>query len=555
MASFDLRYEPWIPCYPCGGDDLVLLSLCETLLRAHEMREIVDQSPLVEVSLLRFLLAVLHRVFGPENSRIWGELWADGKGSFDRGRIQASIDSWEGLDLFSDTHPFYQSGSLPSGRNDPALLLDHAEWTYNNALFSHVYASTAKPLSAARVARFLIAFQAFDMHGTTKGSGAEKYAAAGPLQPAAIITVRGETLFQTLMLNLHQYSQVYDIPFNSKHDRLAWERAEEPRALERHPDGHLDWLTWQSRRVRVFRASNACDDLAVSEAFYVKGYQPPPRFWLSQSEVMMAFQRKSKEEAKKAPSADPMRPIRFRPERSLWRDSTALLNYRTDERKRPRIFDWLGDLVADGVLDGRYPLSLVAYGLCGDQAKVLFWRREQLPLPLAYLSDGDLRAVLDKALAHAERVGRALDDAADLLAHWIFVPQPSGDAQGPEKQHSNKSGRGKDIDDLKRELAPGRRYWPALDTAFSAFLVAQAEEQAASGAAGQLPVGDAFREWARAVRQAAVADFRAMIGSQDGTARVLRARVVAERAFYGALKRERDAVGVTVAWEIPSGDA
>lgn len=550
MASFDLRYEPWIPCRPCDDEAILLLSLRDALVRAHEMREIVDASPLVEVSLVRFLLAILHKVYGPEDTSAWGKLWADGEGKFDIARITEAISHWDGLDLFSAAYPFYQSASLAPGRNDPAVLLDHAQWTYNNALFSHVYASTAKPLSPAETARFLIAFQGFDMGGMTKGSGAEKFATAAPLQPAAIIIVRGETLFRTLMLNLHQYSPAYDIPFNSRHDQLAWERKDETHADERHPDGYLDWLTWQSRRVRVFCTNDSSDDIKVSEAFYVKGYQPPPQFWLSQCDVMMAFQPKSKEEAKKAPSADPMRPIRFRLERSLWRDSTALLNYRADERIRPRIFDWLADLVTDSVLDERQPLSLVAYGLCGDQAKVLYWRQERLPLPLAYLNDGDLRATLDKALAHAERVGSALDAAINAFAQWVFVPEPKSDAKERKKQYTGKS---KDIAALKMELAPGRRYWPALDAAFVAFLVAQAKERTASGATGQIPIGLAFRAWAEAVRQAAINDFRAMVGSQDATARVLRARVVAEQVFYGVLRRARGAAGVTDEEEARNG--
>ena len=62
--SFNLIDEPWIPCLRPDGTTIAL-GLRETLLQAHELREIRGDTPLETAALHRLLLAILHRVFGP----------------------------------------------------------------------------------------------------------------------------------------------------------------------------------------------------------------------------------------------------------------------------------------------------------------------------------------------------------------------------------------------------------------------------------------------------------------------------------------------------------
>ncbi len=72
--SFNLVREPWIPCIGKSGETLTV-SLQDALLNAHTLQEVYDESPLVTVALHRLLLTILHRVFGPKNSRTWHTLW------------------------------------------------------------------------------------------------------------------------------------------------------------------------------------------------------------------------------------------------------------------------------------------------------------------------------------------------------------------------------------------------------------------------------------------------------------------------------------------------
>src|SRR5689334_9174852 len=76
--SFNLLDKPWIPCVMADGRAREL-SVMDTLLQAHAVAEVVGDAPPVTVAMVRLLLAVLHRCFGPDNEGAWHALWQRGK--------------------------------------------------------------------------------------------------------------------------------------------------------------------------------------------------------------------------------------------------------------------------------------------------------------------------------------------------------------------------------------------------------------------------------------------------------------------------------------------
>lgn len=77
--EFNLVDKKWIPCLMLKDSRAEELSLRETLIDAHKISEVFDNSPLVTVSLHRLLLAILHRNFGPASFGKWRELWKEKK--------------------------------------------------------------------------------------------------------------------------------------------------------------------------------------------------------------------------------------------------------------------------------------------------------------------------------------------------------------------------------------------------------------------------------------------------------------------------------------------
>ncbi len=531
--SFNLVDEPWIPCVLVGERSPRELSLRETLARAPDIREIADASPLVTVTLHRLLLAVLHRVFGPRSAEVWSQLWEAGR--WDPSALDRYLDAWRHrFDLFDDEHPFYQTPEVDFAYERSVAWMVHGRTLGNYAtLFDHSRESTPPPLSPAEAARNLVAFQSFALGGIVPLQRGEdvrlcKYADAAPLAKAAVSLVRGRTLFETLMLNLHRYDGERDVPFpfDEAADRPAWERDEPPRPGDRRPDGYLDLLTWQSRRVRLHPETASDGATVVRHAVTMKAYQFPDEWHPRLGETMAAF--RANPQATKG--EDPWPVLSLRRDRALWRDSTALFQSAGGTSIRPRVLSWVADLAAQGYLDVGARYAVDVHGLAIDRASVFLWRHERLPLPLRLLEDPDLVDHLGRALDLAEQVGRLFD------AGTGSVPSDSGTpkklprpmqifAETLAAPTDDRRPDQKTVRQLVEALTPEQIYWSRLEVPFKAFVRALGEGDARA----------ARERWAEVVRWTARQAFDQVVRSFDTSARALKASASAERAFHAQL--------------------
>lgn len=462
-GCFNLLDRPWIPCIASGDRVPVELSLRDTLLQSPELSEIADPSPLVILALHRLLLAILHRVYtGPRDGRTWHALWQHG--AWDTDALNEYFARWQArFDLFDDQHPFYQVASLDMARyGSPVAKLVHELAAGNNAtLFDHTTDDDGTAFTAAQAARGLVACQAFAVGGLVSyDQKAHKSADAAPLAKGAVALVRGETLFHTLLLNMHQYHHANRIPFGSRRDdEPAWERDKLTEAADRHPDGYLDLLTWQSRRILLQPEMDETGALVVRRVVIMKGYQFPTVDERYGKETMLAFRHNP--EASKG--QDPWPAVGFREDRALWRDSLAFIQSIGGQRERPKVLTWLDEVAGDGLLDRARIVPLDLYGLATDKAKVLFWRHERMQLPLAYLHERDLLAELQRALSLAEEIADALRESVCVLAKLLLAPESDRrDGRKPD---------GGDIKDVVRQLGAERRYWAQLAAPFSRLLI------------------------------------------------------------------------------------
>ncbi|MCK4392068.1 type I-E CRISPR-associated protein Cse1/CasA, partial [Candidatus Bipolaricaulota bacterium] len=152
MAEFNLIDELWIPCIDLRGKQ-VEYGIRETLLKAHELREICDDSPLVTVAIHRLLLAILYRAHdGPRDFTAWKSMYS--LGGFDEQVVGCYLAQWKNrFDIFSDDRPFYQMGSLETRIPVPVNRLATECASGNNAtLFDHSEDETGANWSQVQVA-------------------------------------------------------------------------------------------------------------------------------------------------------------------------------------------------------------------------------------------------------------------------------------------------------------------------------------------------------------------------------------------------------------------
>lgn len=528
MAHFNLIDEPWIPCVPLHGGDPTLLSLRDALVTAHEQREILDNSPLVVVALHRLLLAVVHRVArGPQTPDEWKALRAAER--FDGGAIDTYLQRWRHrFDLLDPVAPFYQVS--PSSLGEPeantvsVAKLAHERASGNNiTLFDHTTKATAA-FTPAQAARSLVAFQAFALGG---GVSLPFNFSDAPLARDYTVLVRGQSLFETLLLNLIRYDQEKPIPWLRDEDLPWWEQPSQ-RTPDRNgtpPAGYLDYLTWQSRRVHLLydEQSGLVRTCQIRQNLRIAAgqFDPFKAYHVNEQSGVL--------------------PGRFREERVIWRDSQALLEFGEDTQAEqkdhpPAIFRWLASVLVTRVGRGQQArqceFDVLGFMNDGPQATIILWRHERLPLPLTYLDDRSLRDALGEALTLAEDVSKLFKSGFSGGAKKYPRPMRVLADELLTGTASRKADGG-DIDRLVKHLGAERDYWSRLDPHFRQFMVMLAERSAAEGRDGRRA---AFATWAEDVGACARQAFRAATDSLDSSARSLRAQALAERTFNWQLR-------------------
>ena len=526
MLDFNLVDNGWIPCLTNDGR-MKRLGLLEALRDSHQIIGIHDPSPLVTISLHRLLLAILHRNFGPANSVEWKELWDGGR--WDKKRLSEYLTKWHSrFNLFDADHPFYQCSSLSLDYEVPIAKLFHELASGNNAtLFDHTIEARGAVMLPERAACVLLACQAFSVGGLItyeKGQERTRFGSAdnAPLVKGGVVLVNGSSLFQTLMLNLIRYHPREGDPFSfdEREDLPAWERDDEVRAEDRRPDGYLDLLTWQSRRIRLHPEQMNDGKAVVRRAVIMKGNQFPDGYSLHGKETMLAFTKREKP----GPGQDPWPAITFREDRALWRDSLALVESVENQRTKPKTVDWLGDLVAEEIIPSSRSYDLSVMGLTTNRASIVLWRHERLPLPMKYLDDERLLASLKSALSISESAGQHLRWSSLYLSKLLIA----GDVQDVKKQQQAETSRVSDHLDMATP------YWSQLGIIFPRLVTELAEDITISGKETFYGLKVA-PWWAEEVRRSANAAFGQAVRGLDRSARMLKAVTRADVYFRSKL--------------------
>ena len=504
MTSFDLANQPWIPVRFHGESQAHDVSIREALARAPDIAELTDPSPLVTIALHRLLLAICHRVWGPDSEAAWQQLWQAKR--FDVAALDEYLGSWRHrFDLFDGARPFYQTPGLPESVSTTVAKLGHEFAAGNNAaLFDHSLDADPEALLAADAARLLVAVQAFSIGGlVTRLPGDPPSAESAHLVKSAVHLVIGASLFETLLLNLTAIeSGTGPLNLIPEENRPAWE-LDPPVAAARTPAGLLDLLTWQSRRVLLF--PNA--DGSVSRVTIMAGLSFPGGTAVEVMEPMAAFVKRD------VKNQYPWAPLGFRPEEALWRQSAALFRFAADGKPAATLA-WLRTLRQNRYLDDSQR-QLALFGLSSDRAKIFLWREERLPLHVAYVEDFDLVARLSSAVEVARATGRALRTASWAMASEALAPDDSADRDR--------------VSALADSLAVERSYWPALDAPFRKLMVELAESYPSDG-------GIAAEEtWAMNIRTAATNAFELAAGALENGSRGYRAAAIQRPRFRAAL--------------------
>lgn len=503
---FDLTSRPWIPCERLDGTS-VELSTRDTLAEAHQLRGLVDPSPLVIAVLHRHLLAVLHRaVSGPRTLKEWSAIARAGR--FEVPLVETYLTSVrDRMDLFHPTQPFAQTrGLVQQFESNPIdeITMERSSWGAARSLFQHRPAGYRASMTPARATRELLVHHAFATGGLVKKPGEPTSATASPLVRAAVVLLRGESLFHTLAANLLRYDPSGALPIPGvAEDRPSWEQPPPPSQLrvdsepKRLPMGWLDLLTWLSRRIELVRE----DDRVIA---YVRA-------------VGQGLAEGAPQDPMVTYKIDEKRgflSVGINPNRAFWRDASAFFEAGRDEKRflRPKTIDQAATPEATAILGTTGVYSLEVHGLAADQSKLEVLRSERVCAAVRHFDDPDARNIVEKALEGSEQRVSALWAALRSYARHLL-------SQGDRMPET------KDISALTRSLGSEEALWSALGVAFDVLLRGLDDDQ-------DRALASFLAEATRLTRGA----FASAIASAQGTARSLKARAIAERSLNLALQ-------------------
>lgn len=407
--TFNLIDEPWIRCTDLNGQT-VTIGFRETIARAHVLKRVDYPNPLATASVMRNLLALIHRVVnGPKNRREWENLYSAGRFTIED--FDSYFMKWRrNFDLFDEETPFRQHPKLAvirDGVESPVLLttLLHEYSTDScKSVFNHLDEQEEIIVEPAEAAVILIKAQCYHFGGLNRKSsnllGFQQSFPGAALLGGICVYLTGDSLFETLMYNLLEYSaeKPKEIP-STPDDAPSWERPLDVRTGTQVPKGYLDYLTANSRLIR-FVPETVGGRTVVRKMHIAQG----PLF--SEVREPFFFRKKNAKEEYFYPRLDT--------DRALWRDSSALFAFSTEGKddERPVPFRQYGAYREYGGRGTeRAFLKCEAYGLAYNQANPYAWRSDSLTFPSELLSNEDLVSTLLKGLQIGERVGVVLSDS------------------------------------------------------------------------------------------------------------------------------------------------
>lgn len=332
--EFHLCREPWI-CVMEKNYHIKKVTLDEVLLHAEQYRDLAGETESQNIAILRFLLAVLHTVFFRQNEdgkwdkieslkearRRWKAIWE--KGNFPKEPIQNYFSEWEDrFWLFDTEYPFYQVPGI-QGTENPAKKMNGAVVESSNKiqLFSMRSGSKKNELNYDEAARWLVYLQGFDDTAAKKPS--PKLCLTGSI---GIVIAKGESLFETLMLNLTLLKDGQELWGEAK---PSWER-ETPSAEKLKeipiPDNQAEILSLQCRRVLLHREGNIVTGYTEAAGEYIE------------RESAFAEQMTFWNVRKKGKTVEQYFPRQHDSSRQMWRDFSFLLG---NSGRMPGVVSWV----------------------------------------------------------------------------------------------------------------------------------------------------------------------------------------------------------------------
>lgn len=518
---FNLLDEPWVPCvFPDGS--MRELNLTDTIRRAHEIREVHGDVPPVTIGIMSLLLTIAYHVFPCKDADEWEARWQQGQ--FDGATWAAYTKRWhDRFDLFDPLHPFYQDPLIGLREKDKKALngkdaepkpvngvILHSSFGDAASLFDHTTELNPPAYTFAEAARILLMAQATSLGGFSLASiSLYKNYTASPLSRGIFLMCQGNTLFETILLNLASEDFDYLPQRDGKREDLPiWEKDDVYDEGRTVPSGMAELLTWFSRRVR-FIPELTDGNPVVKQLFLAPGQKLADAF---EHPYYCYAIRETKKGTPEVPES-----IRISADRALWRDSARLLSTSKKISHTALPVNWLSSVVKDALGEENL-FQLRSIAISCSLKKAFFYREEVFAYPAAYFGNEELVEGLTNGLNKADEVQDQLwGTVTQLFETFLSLQNNLEGVKKPDK---------KDVENLRTHSGYEAYFWAGLNQPYNVLL-------------NGLPVDEdeANQTWNNALRSRANGALDHAILYLGNSIPAYKATAIAKRRLYAGLKK------------------
>ncbi|MCC7230634.1 MAG: type I-E CRISPR-associated protein Cse1/CasA, partial [Fimbriimonadaceae bacterium] len=493
--TFNVLTEPWIPVVRLDGTREEL-GIMACLLQAHEIREIRDPSPIIEFGLYRLLVAFVLDALILADKR--PEDAIDLKALIAAGRFPAKVlEEYANhcgavFDLFDPERPFLQTAFATEdpGAFGPVEQLFHEVGAGSEAIHWHHCQEGRLELAGSEAARALVAVSPFMKQG---GRGYSP--SVNGSSPLYVLPV-GQTLFDTLVMNIptRQYGAAEAGP--------AWRRGS-IEAVARVPEGMLDGLTWQPRKLSYKHPMGPSD--AVNRIHFSPGVKKDGNGWIDPN---LAYRWTEL-------GVDKIAMQRRKP---IWRDAGALFVAFPGELGKGdgRVAVRRPDVISDAYqLNDSSIVNANVYGMQAKQANVTEWVKSTIAVPARLGNKARICPIVEAELALAD-VGMRLLRSSVLQLSPEFLRE---EAKPPTKRKAMDKRSVKGVADRAE-----RGYWTILQQEFGPLMARFAELPENAPDTPEL-ITETRRPWREAIEQIARDEFERAAKDLDADSDALERQV------------------------------
>lgn len=400
---YNLMDEPWL-CVVDKAGKIAYHGIKHVLKHAHELDSIIDPSPLLEFGVYRMLVALVMDAFDISDTDKLAE--ALDAGQFDHETIDTYAERWHArFDLFDKERPFYQAPlPCPDLANkkkykSPAQLFQHLPTGTNVIHFYHA-TEGEHAVGPGTCAKALCAIPAF----MTMGGAGFPPSVNGA--PPLYVLIKGENLFQTLLLN----TCALTVEENNGNGPVAWRATNAGKREEITSTSTIQGLTWQPRHVHLIPGEGGkCTYTGHDEPVLVHEivFEPGWKTRCTWRDPSVAYRITS----------DGTSPLRMLEGKDIWRDTGPLLLLQEHQYKssgtnsmsyeKPVIVRQFCMLKNCRAIEKSTRLLVNVYGIRTDmKTKIFNWQKVALSLPIKLLDNPTAGEAVQENMERADMVAR-----------------------------------------------------------------------------------------------------------------------------------------------------